>query len=707
MTEVGRDRLNALRSEIDVLKALNHPNIIDYVDAKQTSHNLYIVMELMSFGSLSHIIKQYGTFPDYISGYITAEVLQGVGYLHYSGLIHRDIKGGNILLSGTGHIKLADFGVCCFSHTHRADRGRGAQAENTVTGTPYYMAPEVIELSDPVPASDIWSVGCTVCELMTGQPPYSSLTPLSALYHTVNDVRPPISSRLTEQCKSFVLQCFSKDPSVRATATDLASHPWVVTSAEQFRSVDLVLGPDLFSKECLELVKEGATPLMHGNTSGSNGFNTAIMESIITAIKKKEPVKVIAGMPQRVVEKGMEDGLLDLVFGDRSIEVDCAATVLERVIECGFADKIITHHSGMDYLMSQIPHDTFRFLTILARIEEVLPCLPLRDVLFDGQFATKIAAQQLPLTIYTARLIELQLQCPGRKVPSKVIDYLLDSKKYIPDPDAPISQRDPVDKCGSRVVATVLRCFILILDESHYPSRNYLGCFPARRSFPDLKTKHAIWKASEFILKTHPECCDTAAKLLPILFNKQYSNSSISCMLPLIQQIAVSGVSSQHNEHILEFYLYVANRKKTTEEMRGVLFGNLTAWMSCSSVLASAITNFPICELLIEHWCGTVKRSTGAEGIPVLSTMCTSGSNIKVAFASSTSFRNWAASLFLDPTTTAAAAKLIVLVQDGLPEGYPKISPTLQKLTDFASTDTDILCCVADEIRDVKLYTQE
>ena len=702
LDEVNKQCFNIIRSEIDVLKALTHPNIIEYVDAKQTPHNLYIIMELMEYGSLSHIIKQYGTFPDFISGYIMSEVLQGVSYIHYSGLIHRDIKGGNILLSGSGHVKVADFGVC--SHTHRTDRRR-AQPENTITGTPCYIAPEVIELSYPAPASDIWSVGCTVCELITGLPPYASLTPLSALYHTVNDSQPPLSKKLSDECKSFVLRCFCKDPTRRATAIDLVTDPWIVTCTEQFKSLDLTLGPDIFSKECLPMVREGATPLLLGNTNGSHGFQTATIDcSLMTAVKNGSST-VVSRLPQQVVEKGIEDGVLGLIFNDNGISSECIATVLEKIIDCGFADKIVTHPQGIPFVISQVPSGTFRYLTILARIEEALPCIPLRDVLFEGAIATTIASQQLPLTIYTARLIELQLQCtldPGRKTPSKVVEYLLDNKKYIHDTEAPMNQNDPVDKCGSRVVATVLRCFYLILDETQYKGRGFLGCFPGSRSHTDLKTKHAIWKASEFMLKTHPECCDTAAKLLPLLFNKKYSNGSICCMLPLIQQIAVSGVSSRHNEHILRYYLYVIKRKETTEEMRGVILTNLTAWMSCSSVLASAITNFPICDYLIDHWCGIPKKLKGAEGLLIVSSMCVDAVNLRITLASNTSFRCWIASLILaeDVSTVSAAAKLVLLIQNSLPEGCPKISPMLQHLNEYTCSET--IACVVDEIRNPK-----
>lgn len=112
-----------------------------------------------------------------------SQVLDGLVYLHDQGVIHRDIKGANILTTKEGHVKLADFGV--------ATKAAGLD-ESSVVGTPYWMAPEVIELSGAGTASDIWSVGSTVIELIEGKPPYHKLQPMQALFRIVNDEHPPL-----------------------------------------------------------------------------------------------------------------------------------------------------------------------------------------------------------------------------------------------------------------------------------------------------------------------------------------------------------------------------------------------------------------------------------------------------------------------------------------------------------------------------------
>ena len=118
------------------------------------------------------------------------QVLQGLQYLHDQGVIHRDIKGANILTTKDGTVKLADFGVSTSTLTNGQDK------EAQVVGTPYWMAPEIIQLSGASPASDIWSVGATVIELLQGRPPYHNLAAMPALFAIVNDDHPPLPAVL-------------------------------------------------------------------------------------------------------------------------------------------------------------------------------------------------------------------------------------------------------------------------------------------------------------------------------------------------------------------------------------------------------------------------------------------------------------------------------------------------------------------------------
>jgi serine/threonine protein kinase len=132
---------------------------------------------------LHSICKNFGKFPENLVALYMSQALHGLLYLHEQGVIHRDIKGANILTTKEGLVKLADFGV--------ATKQSGLD-QSSVVGTPYWMAPEVIELSGATTSSDIWSLGCTVIELIEGKPPYHKLQPMQALFRIVNDEHPPI-----------------------------------------------------------------------------------------------------------------------------------------------------------------------------------------------------------------------------------------------------------------------------------------------------------------------------------------------------------------------------------------------------------------------------------------------------------------------------------------------------------------------------------
>ncbi|AQK46853.1 MAP3K epsilon protein kinase 1 [Zea mays] len=210
------------QQEIDLLKNLNHKNIVKYLGSLKTKSHLHIILEYVENGSLANIIKpnKFGPIPESLVALYIAQVLEGLVYLHEQGVIHRDIKGANILSTKEGLVKLADFGVA--TKLTEADINT-----HSVVGTPYWMAPEVIEMSGVCAASDIWSVGCTVIELLTCAPPYYDLQPMPALFRIVQDVHPPIPEGLSPEVTDFLQQCFQKDAMQRPDAKALLMHTWL------------------------------------------------------------------------------------------------------------------------------------------------------------------------------------------------------------------------------------------------------------------------------------------------------------------------------------------------------------------------------------------------------------------------------------------------------------------------------------------------
>lgn len=158
-------------------------------------------------------------------------MLEGLVYLHDQGVIHRDIKGANILTNKDGTVKLADFGV--------ASTAAAGMTDASVVGSPYWMAPEIIEQSGATTASDIWSVGATVIELLEGKPPYHFLDPMPALFRIVQDDCPPIPEGVSPVVKDFLYHCFQKDCNLRVSAKKLLRHPWMMQARRQLGRMEV------------------------------------------------------------------------------------------------------------------------------------------------------------------------------------------------------------------------------------------------------------------------------------------------------------------------------------------------------------------------------------------------------------------------------------------------------------------------------------
>ncbi|RSL48100.1 hypothetical protein CEP53_009666 [Fusarium sp. AF-6] len=221
LADLPKSELRMIESEINLLKNLHHDNIVKYIGYVKSVDALNIILEYCENGSLHSICKAYGKFPENLVGVYMTQVLQGLQYLHDQGVIHRDIKGANILTTKDGTVKLADFGVST------STLAGGQDKEAQVVGTPYWMAPEIIQLSGASSASDIWSVGCTVIELLQGKPPYHNLAAMPALFAIVNDDHPPLPEGISAAARDFLMQCFQKDPNLRVTARKLLRHPWI------------------------------------------------------------------------------------------------------------------------------------------------------------------------------------------------------------------------------------------------------------------------------------------------------------------------------------------------------------------------------------------------------------------------------------------------------------------------------------------------
>mmetsp|Transcript_23274 Transcript_23274/g.41178 ORF Transcript_23274/g.41178 Transcript_23274/m.41178 type:complete len:492 (+) Transcript_23274:166-1641(+) len=224
--------LKQLRTEVDVLKKLNHPNIVQFKDFFEDRNNLFIVMELVGGGELFQQVVEAGSFSEKTAATVVRDVASGLSYMHKMGVIHRDLKPENLLVPGPGlhPVKICDFGLA-FQY------GGKKHSPKTFVGSPRYMAPEQMQRKAYNSKVDTWALGVILFILLSGCLPFEP-----AMLRRSKDEKLPVRElalkfegmrwfNISWDAKTLIFACLNLNPDIRFSADQVLSHSWLDGSA--------------------------------------------------------------------------------------------------------------------------------------------------------------------------------------------------------------------------------------------------------------------------------------------------------------------------------------------------------------------------------------------------------------------------------------------------------------------------------------------
>jgi len=219
--------VEALKSEMDLLKDLEHEKIVSYLGFEETPQHMSIFLEYVDGGSVGRCLRKHGKFEEQVIQFFTVQILEGLEYLHSRGILHRDLKADNILVRMDGTVKISDFGI-----SKKSNDIYNNNSNMSMQGSIFWMAPEVVHNQKKGYSAkiDIWSLGCVVLEMFAGRRPWDSEEAIQAMFKLgAERLAPPVPQDvvLSNQSSHFLKECFHAEADKRPQASRLLCHKFL------------------------------------------------------------------------------------------------------------------------------------------------------------------------------------------------------------------------------------------------------------------------------------------------------------------------------------------------------------------------------------------------------------------------------------------------------------------------------------------------
>ncbi|EJU05610.1 kinase [Dacryopinax primogenitus] len=236
--ERTKSMISALEREVEVLKTLQHVNIVQYLGkafaclhcSASDEKFFNVFLEYVPGGSIAKLLHNYGAFEEPLVRNFIGQVLTGLDYLHERGILHCNIRGSNILVGNDGVVKISDFYAS--KQVKENNGGERTAPRPSFQGSVFWMAPEVAMQKAGAYncKADIWSIGCLVLEMLTGQHPWAELDQMQAMWKIGSKDKPTFPTDISTNAVDFLNKTLDPDPDNRPSAKELLQHPFTSAS---------------------------------------------------------------------------------------------------------------------------------------------------------------------------------------------------------------------------------------------------------------------------------------------------------------------------------------------------------------------------------------------------------------------------------------------------------------------------------------------